>query len=176
MYAFSQEEINVGVIFFLEIDEKNDSKEVTIGDPFEIVFAANTPGALFSCSVYGPGEVTASLHHQDSSESKHVTRYLSYEMNSIVSINSIVLSTITHTKKDFVSNLFLHFSAEDGRIQLFKIDENTCNVVISQASKKDAGLWRGVIATSFRKVVKEYEHHNTNVTIIINGNFESIFS
>ena len=146
------------------------------------MFAANTPGALFSCSVYGPGEVTASLHHQDSSESKHVTRYLSYEMNSIVSINSIiklkyVFYQLSHIqKKYFVSNLFLHFSAEDGRIKLFKIDENTCNVVISQASKEDAGLWRGVIATSFRKVVKEYEHHNTNVTIIINGNFESIFS
>ena len=93
-------------------------------------------------------------------------------MNSIVSINFN-----HHTcQKDFVNNFFLHFSAEDGRIQLFKIDENTCNVVISQASKKDAGLWRGVIATSFRKVVKEYEHHNTNVTIIINGNFESIFN
>ena len=101
MYAFSLEEINVGVIFFLEIDEKNDSKEVTIGDPFEIVFAANTPGALFSCSVYGPGEVTASLHHQDSSESKHVTRYLSYEMNSIISINSIVITCyqLSHIQK-----------------------------------------------------------------------------
>ena len=167
------------VIFLSEIEEKDESKEVTIGDPFEIVFAANTPGALFSCSVYGPGEVTASLHHQDSSESKHVTRYLSYEMNSIISINSIVklkYNYHTYKKKDFVSNLFLHFSAEDGRIQLFKIDENTCNVVISRASKEDAGLWRGVISTSFRKVVKEYEHHNTNVTIIINGNFESIFS
>ena len=85
--------------FHAEIEEKNESKEVTIGYPFEIVFAANTPGALFSCSVYGPGEVTASLHHQDSSESKHVTRYLSYEMISIISINSIVKLTITHTKK-----------------------------------------------------------------------------
>ena len=70
----------------LEIDEKNDSKEVTIGDPVEIVFAAETPGALFSCSVYGPDEVTASLHYQDSLESKHVTRYLSLEMNFMISI------------------------------------------------------------------------------------------
>ena len=81
--------LTLGSFFFLEIDEKNDSKEVTIGDPFEIVFAANTPGALFSCSVYGPGEVTASLHHQDSSESKHVTRYLSYEMNFMISIKTL---------------------------------------------------------------------------------------
>ena len=160
------------VIFLSEIEEKDESKEVTIGDPFEIVFAANTPGALFSCSVYGPGEVTASLHHQDSSESKHVTRYLSYEMNFMVSINSYQLAY----RKRFCEQFHFHFSADGGRIELFKIDENTCNVVISQASKKDAGLWRGVIATSFRKVVKEYEHHNTNVTIIINGNFESIFS
>ena len=98
------------VIFLSEIEEKDESKEVTIGDPFEIVFAANTPGALFSCSVYGPGEVTASLHHQDSSESKHVTRYLSCEMNSIVSINSIVmLSTITHTKKRFCKQFIFTF-------------------------------------------------------------------
>ena len=76
----------MGLFFHAEIDEKNDSKEVTIGDPFEIVFAADTPGALFSCSVYGPDEVTASLHYQDSLESKHVTRYLSYEMNFMISI------------------------------------------------------------------------------------------
>ena len=73
-----------------------------------------------------------------------------------------------------LNNLFSYFSVEDGRIQLFKVDENTCKVGISQASRDDAGLWRGVIATSFRKVVKEYEHHNTNVTIIVNGNFASM--
>ena len=76
----------LGLFFHAEIDEKNDSKEVTIGDPVEIVFAAETPGALFSCSVYGPDEVTASLHYQDSLESKHVTRYLSLEMNFMISI------------------------------------------------------------------------------------------
>ena len=99
----------MGLFFHAEIDEKNDSKEVTIGDPVEIVFAAETPGALFSCSVYGPNEVTASLHHQDSSESKHVTRYLSYEMNSIVSINSIVKLTITHTKERFCKQFIFTF-------------------------------------------------------------------
>ena len=78
----------LGLFFHAEIDEKNDSKEVTIGDPFEIVFAADTPGALFSCSVYGPDEVTASLQYQDSLESKHVTRY---EMNFMISIISIMI-------------------------------------------------------------------------------------
>ena len=56
------------------MNELSAQKEVTLGEPFEIVFTTNQPGAFKSCGIYKPGGENNSPYLEVTDNTNNVTR------------------------------------------------------------------------------------------------------